>query len=424
MPEYLGKSDDSRFPRISFEAGLIFFIALLLSLLGIIIQTSAGQYHNSKEPLYTAYMQAMYLVPAVVAYFIFSRINLEYFRKYVWWIFVAALLLLLSIYIPGFGKVVNGSRRWVDLGPFNLQVSDPAKVALVFVLAHCLAGSRRYFLPAQFKWFKRSRRKIPLPTRDAMNDFFRGFLIPCSIIGAVCAGIVIEPDLGTTALCAAVGLTMLFLAGARLCYFIWSVIPTLAFGAAAIPVMLFLMKWFPEIEQKIEVFSENRWRRFLSFLYTEELKADDSYQLWQALTGFANGRLYGEGLGNGMIYRGFLPEAHTDCVFAVIGEELGFCGTVLIPVLFLVLFGLILVQLRKIADVFYFNICLGASLFIFLQALINMLVNLGLLPTKGMSLPFISYGGSNLVVMFVFVGLICNAIRNWPASVLPRPSEF
>ena len=125
-----------------------------------------------------------------------------------------------------------------------------------------------------------------------------------------------------------------------------------------------------------------------------------------------------------LYFRGFLPEAHTDCVFAVIGEELGFCGTVLIPVLFLVLFGLILVQLRKIADVFYFNICLGASLFIFLQALINMLVNLGLLPTKGMSLPFISYGGSNLVVMFVFVGLICNAIRNWPASVLPRPSEF
>ena len=104
---------------------------------------------------------------------------------------------------------------------------------------------------------------------------------------------------------------------------------------------------------------ENRRNCFLSFLDTEALKDDKGYQLWQALTGFANGRLYGEGLGNGMIYRGFLPEAHTDCVFAVIGEELGFCGTVFIPLLFLTLFGIILAQLR-----------------------------------------------------------------NWPASVLPRPSEF
>lgn len=406
MPEHSSESNDSRFPRISFEAGLIFFIALLLSVLGLIIQTSAGQYHNSKEPLYTAYMQAVYLVPAIFAYIVFSRINLEYFRKYVWWIFGAAILLLFSIYIPGFGKVVNGSRRWVDLGLINLQVSDPAKIALVFVLAHVLAGSRRYFLAPQFKWVRRSRKYLWLPTREALTDALRGFIIPCSVIGAICAGIVVEPDLGTTALCAAVGFTMLFLAGGRLYY----IAPTVISGLTAFTVAILM--W------------ENRRNRFLSFLDTEALKDDKGYQLWQALTGFANGRLYGEGLGNGMIYRGFLPEAHTDCVFAVIGEELGFCGTVFIPLLFLTLFGIILAQLRKIADVFYFNICLGSALFIFLQALINMLVNLGLLPTKGMSLPFISYGGSNIVVMFVFIGLICNAIRNWPASVLPRPSEF
>lgn len=406
MPEDLGKSDDLRFPRISFEAGIIFFIALLLSVLGLIIQTSAGQYHNSKEPLYTAYMQAIYLVPALFAYFVFSRINLEYFRKYVWWIFGAAILLLFSIYIPGFGRVVNGSRRWVDLGPINLQVSDPAKIALVFVLSHCLAGTRRYFLSPQFKWVRRSRKWFFLPTREAMNDFLRGFIIPCGIIGAICAGIIIEPDLGTMALCAAVGFAMLFLAGGRLCY----ILPTIISGLVAFSVAVW--KW------------ENRRNRIFSFLNTEEFKDDKGYQLWQALTGFANGRLYGEGLGSGMTYRGFLPEAHTDCVFAVIGEELGFCGTVFIPILFLTLFGLILSQLRKIADVFYFNICLGASLFILLQALINMLVNLGLLPTKGMSLPFISYGGSNIVVMFVLIGLICNSIRNWSASVLPRPSEF
>lgn len=406
MPERSSESNDSRFPRISFEAGLIFFIALLLSLLGLIIQTSAGQYHNSKEPLYTAYMQAIYLVLAVFVYVVCSRINLEYLRKHVWLIFVGALLLLFSIYIPGFGKVVNGSRRWVDLGVINLQVSDPAKIALVFVLAHVLAGSRRYFLPSQFKWVRRSCKCLWLPTREALTDVLRGFLFPCSIIGLVCAGIVVEPDLGTMALCAAVGFTMLFLAGGRLRY----IVPTVLLGLASFTFVVLL--W------------ENRRNRFLSFLDTEALKDDKGYQLWQALTGFANGGLYGKGLGDGMIYRGFLPEAHTDCVFAVIGEELGFCGTTFILILFLTLFGLILVQLRKIADVFYFNICLGASLFIFLQAIINMLVNLGLLPTKGMSLPFISYGGSNIVIMFALIGLICNSIRNWPSSVLPRPLEL
>ena len=212
MPEPLGETHDSRFPRLTFEAGLIFFIALLLSILGLIIQTSAGQYHNSREPLYTAYMQAIYLVPALIAYVVASRINLEYFRKYAWWALLAAVLLLFSIYIPGFGKVVNGSRRWVDLGILNLQVSDPAKFILVFVLAHYLAISRRYFLPTRFKWFKRSRKYLFRPTREAVADLFRGFILPCGIFGVICVGIVVEPDLGTMALCATVGLGMLSMA--------------------------------------------------------------------------------------------------------------------------------------------------------------------------------------------------------------------
>lgn len=416
MPEHSDKLSDSRFPRLSIEAGLIFFIPLLLSVIGIIVQTSAGQYHNSKEPLYTAYMQAFYLVPAIIAYFIFSRINLEYLRKYVWWIFIGAILLLFSIYIPGFGKDVNGSRRWVDLGLINLQVSDPAKIALVFVLAHYLAVSRRYFLPPSFKWFTRFRNGIPWLTREAQADIFRGFIVPCGIIGAICAGVIAEPDLGTTLLCAAVGFVMLFLAGGRFRYFI----PSAVGGCIAASITVYVLYNFSKFHDDLN----NRWRRVLSFLYPDELKDDVSYQLWNALIGIAQGGWTGEGLGKGMIYRGFLPEAHTDCVFAVVAEEFGFCGTVFIPILFLGLFGIILSQLRKITDVFYFNICLGSALFILLQALINMLVNLGLLPTKGMSLPFISYGGSNLVVMFALVGLICNAIRNWPASTLPKPSEF
>lgn len=413
MPKGFFGRQDSRFPRVSFEAGLIFFIALLLSAIGLIIQTSAGQYHNSREPLYTAYMQTLYLLPALLSYFVFSRVDLEYFRKYVWWIFGGSLLLLLLIYVPGFGKEVNGSRRWVDLGFFNLQVSDPAKLALVFVLSHCIACSRRYFLPAQFKWFRRSRC-WRLPTREMMTDCFRGFLIPSGIIGLVCFGVVIEPDFGTAILCAAVGFAMLFLAGGRWHYFAVFTIP----GAiASVGGCLLIQIFSPDIW-------DNRARRFLSFWDPEGFRGDESFQLWHALVGIASGEFDGKGLGNGMIYRGFLPEAHTDCVFAVVGEEFGFCGAVLIPVLFLLFFGLVISQLKKIADDFYFNICLGSGLFICVQALVNLFVNLGLAPTKGMSLPFISYGGSNLVVMFAFVGMISNSIRNWQRSVIPQPSEF
>lgn len=423
MPEDFEKNKDSRFPRISFEAGLIVFIALGLSIFGLIVQTSAGQYHHPSDSLYTFKRQAIFFVPALLCGVIAARLNLERFRRHAWWILGIAMVVLFSIYVPGFGKVVNGSRRWVDFAFFRLQVSDPAKIALVFVLAHYLAGAQRHFLPVKFKRFER-RGYFYVPTPEARTDFLYGFLIPSGIIGLICAGVAVEPDLGTTVLCAAVGFTMLFLAGGRFCYFVCSFVAGIAAVSVSIPAILVSMKWFPVVEKKFQVFCDNRWKRFLSFWYTEELKADDSYQLWNALTGIASGEFFGKGLGEGMIYRGFLPEAHTDCVFAVIGEEFGFCGTVLIPAVFLALFGLVVSQLRKITDVFYFNICLGSGLFILLQAVVNMFVNLGLLPTKGMSLPFISYGGSNLVVMFIFIGLIWNAIHRWRVSAFPKISEF
>lgn len=405
MPEDFEKNKDSRFPRISFEAGLIVFIAVGLSIFGLIVQTSAGQYHQSGDSLYTFKRQAIFLVPALLFGVVTARLNLERFRRHVWWILALAMVVLFSIYIPGFGKEVNGSRRWVDFAFFRLQVSDPAKIALVFVLAHYLAGAQRYFLPVKFKWFER-RGPFYVPTPEARADFLYGFLIPAGIIGLICSGVAVEPDLGTTVLCAAVGFTMLFLAGGRCRY----IFPIIVSGLIA---FAFIVYHWP-----------NRLKRVLSFWDPEGLKEDGSYQLWNALTGIASGELFGKGLGEGMIYRGFLPEAHTDCVFAVIGEEFGFCGTVLIPVAFLALFGLVISQLRKITDVFYFNTCLGSGLFILFQAMVNMFVNLGLAPTKGMSLPFISYGGSNLVVMFIFIGLIWNAIHRWRASAFPKILEF
>lgn len=394
-----------RFPRLDFEAGIIIFITFAFALFGLIIQTSAGQYFRESDSFYTMRMQAIYLVPAILAGIIAAKINLDFCRKYAWWILVAAAILLLAIFIPGLGRTVNGSRRWIDLVFLRLQVSDPAKIALAFVLSNYLATSRRAFLKIDFKWW--TRWKIfPIPTPEARNDLLHGFLIPCGIIGLICGLIAIEPDLGTMMLCATVGFILLFVSGGRIRY----ILPTILAGIVAFSTVI--------------AFWPNRLMRVTSFLNPEADKQNSSYQLWQAMTGFACGGTDGRGLGDGMQYRGFLPEAHTDCVFSVVGEEFGFFKTIFVPIGFLILFLVIVSRLRKIPDVFYFNLGLSAALFVVLQAIVNMGVVTGLLPTKGMSLPFISYGGSNLVVMFIFIGIILNCMRNWRSAVIPQATEY
>ncbi len=433
-----GPNPRSRLPRFDFEAGIVIFVAIALAVLGLVVQTSAGQYlresmHMPHDPLYTFRMQFVYLVPALLAGWFFARVNLEFLRKYTWHILAAACVLLVCarFAIPGVkffgatfpGVEVNGSWRWINLGVIRLQASDPAKIALVFALAHYLAGAQRFLQQEKFEWFD-SRRKIPIPSRAFRNDFLNGFFKPCLIIGAVCGLVALGPDVGTMVLCATVGLAMIFIAGGRLLY----IVPVVAISAGGVAgtVLLWLNKGL-SFSETADVFFTNRFARVLSFLDPEKTQNAEGHQLWQALLGLGTGGTNGVGLGDGVQYRYFMPEAHTDFVFAVVGEEFGFVRAAGIALCFLVLFGAVCYRLRKIPDVFHFNLCFGAMLFIVLQALINMCVVVGLLPTKGMSLPFISYGGSNLVVMFSFVGLIINSMRSWRKTVFPPspvPAEF
>ena len=407
-----------RLPRFDLEAGIVVFIALALVTFGLVVQTSAGQYMRESmrmahDPLYTFRMQFLYLVPAVASGVFFARANLDFLRRYAWWILAAAALLLLCarFAIPGVtifgatfpGVEVNGSWRWINLGVLRLQASDPAKIALVLALAHYLAGAQRFLQNDKIEWFRR-RGIFLMPTRAALADFLNGFLKPCLIVGLVCGLVALGPDLGTMALCAAVGLLMLFLSGGRLRY----LVPVILLGVSAFSVVVY--------------FWPNRLARVLAFLDPEGTKLQEGYQLWQALVGFGCGGVNGSGLGDGVQYRYFLPEAHTDFVFAVVGEEFGFVRSASVVCMFFALFFFVCRRLRRIPDVYYFNLCFGAMLFIVLQSLINMCVVTGMLPTKGMSLPFISYGGSNLVVMFSLVGIIVNAMRNWRGSMFP-PAE-
>ena len=381
MPERSGAP--SRRPRFDFAAGIVVLIALSLAVFGLVVQTSAGQYMRESmrlthDPLYTFRMQLLFLLPALGAGFIFACVNLRWLRRQTWWIFAGACVLLICarFALPGvkfFGATFPG----VEVnGSWNEKI--------------------RWLRPGS----------LLLPSAEARADFMNGFLKPLAIIGAICGLVAAGPDLGTTALCGVVGMTMLFLSGGRLRY----IVPVAFAGVAAFSAVVF--------------FWPNRLARVLAFLDPEGTRLREGYQLWQALVGFGCGGVSGSGLGGGVQYRYFLPEAHTDFVFAVVGEELGFFWTAGVAAVFLALFFVALGRIRRIPDVFHFNLCLGSLLFVTLQALVNMGVVTGLLPTKGMSLPFVSYGGSNLVVMFSFVGIIFNAMRNWRGNVFPPPPDL
>ncbi len=391
---------------------MLLCLAVGLAAFGLVVLTSAGKSAKPADPNFIFRRQSLWLPVALLCSVFATYVNLDWVRRHVWKVYAATCVLLVAVRVPHIGRPVKGSWRWIQVGPINLQVSDLGKIALILALSHYLANHRRWFTPPRpplLKWrwlfidflsFK-PIAKFPYraPCNEASGDFLYGFVGPVAIFGGISALVLCEPDLGTTILCASVGGIMLFVSGVRH-LFVWPAVCAGLVGAAGMVILL-----------------PTRMARITSFLYNEENRQGSGYQLWQAKLGFAVGGRDGAGLGQGMQQLSFLPEAHTDFVFAIVGEEMGLWFTMGVALAFLAMFWVVTGNLRRQQDVFRFNLCLGAMLFIVLQALINMGVTTGLGPTKGMSLPFISYGGTNLVMMFVLVGLILNCMRT--ASRIP-----
>ncbi len=351
--------------------------AAALTVLGLIILFSASA-SLKQDAYYYLDKQVTGVAAAGLLCFVTSRLDLDYLRRYVWWIGGAMLLLLVLVLIPHLGVSVKGSRRWLGHGAFRLQVSEFAKLIMVFCLAHYLA---------------RNQTRI--------GDFKRGFLYPLGIVGAFAALILKEPDFGTAALAVGVGLVLLFLAGARYRY----TLPTLVavIGLFAVAVML----------------TPNRLHRFSAFLDADKNKSAGTYQLYQSLSAFAVGGTGGVGLGQGRQQLNFLPEAQNDFIAAVVGEELGLGFTLGVVAVFTVMFAAGLAHLRRAPNLFQFLLAAGCLLLICFQAIINLGVVTGLLPTKGMSLPFISAGLSNLLLMGLLLGVLLNTRRSWGRAALP-----
>jgi cell division protein FtsW len=366
-------------PRARFvvnPAALIVVCAVGLTILGLTILFSASASFK-QGPYYYLNKQLIGVALAIGVCFVTSRLNLDYVRRYAWWVGGIFLVLLALVLVPQIGIWRGGARRWLGYGPVLLQVSEFAKLGLVFCLAHYLALNQ-----------------------SRIGEFKRGFLFPLLIIGAFALLVQREPDFGTAALMVTVGLVLLFLTGAKWRY----IVPTVAGVVTLFSLAVML--------------NPNRLRRITAFLDVEGNKQGGTYQLYQALAAFASGGLDGTGLGQGRQQLNFLPEAHTDMIFAVVGEELGLWFTLGVVAVFTIIFIAGLIHLRRAPNLFQFLLVTGCLLLICLQAIVNLGVVTGMFPTKGMSLPFISAGLSNLLLMGLLLGILLNTQRTWGRAAL------
>lgn len=362
-----------RRPLTITPASVIVVCVVALVCIGLAVLFSASSPLKG-GPYAFLYKQLIFLALAIGAGWLVAIADLEQLRKFAW---VAAAIVLVGLVLVLFTRPVNGSRRWLGVGGLGLQVSEFAKLALVFSLAHYLALNQ-----------------------SRLHDFWRGFVLPLAWIGLFALLVIVEPDFGAALLLGTIGLILLFLAGARLKFLLPSIgLAVLAFGL-------------------LVVANPVRLQRVLSFLEPEANRQGTGYQPWQALLAFAAGGVDGVGLGNGRQQNAFLPEAHTDYIFAILGEELGLIFTLLVVALFVTIFVAGLMHVRRAPNLFQFLLVTGSLLLICLQAIINLGVVTSLLPSKGMSLPFISAGGSNLLLMGLLVGIIVNTARTWER---PKP---
>ena len=360
-------------------ASVILVCVAALVAMGLTTLFSASSTVKGAAPTTHLYKQLIFLAFSLGAGWAVARADLEGLRRYAWVLAGVTIFLLVLVLIPHIGISVKGSRRWLGFGSLRLQVSEFAKLALVFGLSHYLALNQ-----------------------NKMDDLKKGFLIPMGGVAVIAGLILLEPDFGTAFLCGAVGMILLFLAGGRLKF----IAPT-----AALAIMGFVV---------LVLHNPNRLRRIMAFMDVEANRTEGAYQLWQAILAFAAGGVEGVGIGNGRQQQSFLPEAHTDFIFAIMGEEMGLVFTLLTVGLFITIFVAGLMHVRRAPNLFQFLLVTGCLLLICLQAIINLGVVTGMMPTKGMSLPFVSYGGSNLLLMGLLVGIIINTARTWER---PKPLQ-
>jgi cell division protein FtsW len=368
------KSDSAKTSAGSraYDWGIIVSVILLPAIGVLMVYSTSSVYALEKfgDADYFLKRHAVYLSAGFVAMIILMRLDYHFLKKLVYPAYVIGFIMLVLVLIPGLGKQIGGAKRWINLGAGSFQPAEVAKFLLVFYLAYSL-----------------------MKKRDKMDTFLIGFVSHVLIGGVYIGLILLEPDFGMSVVLLFVLFGMLFIGGVNTRYIVVS-------GFLSI----FFLIW--------AVISHGyRMNRIMAFLHPWKDPLGSGYQAVQSFMAFSLGGVTGAGLGNGSQKLLFLPEAHTDFIFSIIGEELGLVGVVLI----IVGFGFLLIRGLKIAlrapDLFGCYLVFGCIMLVALQAGINMGVAVGLFPTKGLTLPFISYGGTSLISSLAAMGVVLSVSR-------------
>jgi cell division protein FtsW len=356
--------------RLALDAWVIGPVAALL-LVGLVMVASASIGVSERElgaPFFYFQRQLMYVGLGLAAAVVAIAIPTAIWERYSMVLLGVAIALLLLVLVPGIGHEVNGSRRWVRLGIMNFQVSELARVLLLTYVA-----------------------SYAVRRADELRTDFQGFLRPVAVLGGAAVLLLLEPDFGAATVLLATGVAVLFLAGARVTHL-------------AVPIVIGIAGM-----ATLAVTSAYRLRRLTAFRNPWEDPFNSGFQLVQSLIAIGRGEWVGVGLGSSVQKLFYLPEAHTDFVFAVLAEEFGFVGVVIVLGLFAVLVGRALAISRDAARAglqFQSYVAASIGIWIGLQAFVNIGVNMGLLPTKGLTLPLLSYGGSSMLVTLAWLGVL------------------
>ncbi|WP_071197195.1 cell division protein FtsW, partial [Vibrio cholerae] len=356
-------------PEALFDRQLV-WIAFGLMLIGLVMVTSASFPISSRltdQPFHFMFRHAIFLLLAFLTSSMVLQVPLDRWMKYSSLLLGISFFLLIVVLVVG--KSVNGASRWIPLGLFNLQPAEVAKLSLFIFMSGYLVRKHD----------------------EVRQTFFGGFLKPIMVFGTLAVLLLGQPDLGTVIVMLVTLFGMLFIAGAKLSQF-------LALMVAGVLAVVALI-----------VAEPYRVRRVTSFLDPWEDPFGSGYQLTQSLMAFGRGEWFGQGLGNSIQKLEYLPEAHTDFVFAVLAEELGFIGVVLVLVL---IFSLVLKAIFIGKKAFQHDqqfggyLAFGIGIWFAFQTLVNVGAAAGMVPTKGLTLPLISYGGSSLIIMSVAVSIL------------------
>ncbi|MFM8540599.1 MAG: putative lipid II flippase FtsW [Nitrospira sp.] len=367
-------SVDGRARKRASIDGTVLMVTMALALFGLIMVFSASAVvagSRFQDPIYFLKRHLAWLGFGFLLLQITARVDYMVWKRLAVPVLGLTAILLVLVLIPSLGVMAKGARRWIRLGPVSIQPAEMVKLAAILYMALYLT--------------KREGK---------LADFASGFLPPLIVTGMLAGLVLLQPDLGTVVVVGAVAYAMLFLGGARVSH-LFSVVPV---ALAAVAVLVWR--------------SPYRLQRLMTFLDPGKDPTGAGFQVNQSFLAFGSGGAFGVGLGEGQQKLFFLPEAHTDFVLALVGEELGLAGTAAI----IALFGILVFRGFQIAgrarEPFGRHLAYGITLLIGFQALTNAGVATGLLPTKGLTLPLVSYGGSSLLVTLTAIGILLSISRD------------